>query len=175
MSMPNRTVIIAGNEPFEGQMETLLKALRQKLKEEVPEKHIAAIETVQFTVWNGSPGEIRTLVGGSKAQRSQNSASFIISDIDWAVQDFYQYCKIEERLTSKVCNDYKYAARRFLLSCKGEISRQAIRDFLSPYLEKAPKTYNNIIDDLRAFIERYLKRPELMQGFKHSHVPSNYE
>ena len=64
----------------------------------------------------------------------------MISDIDWAVQDFYQYCEIEERLTSKVCNDYKYAARRFLLSCEGEISRQAIRDFLSPYLQKAPKT-----------------------------------
>jgi hypothetical protein len=45
MSMANRTVIIAGNEPFEGQMETILKALRQKLKE-VPEKPIAAIETV---------------------------------------------------------------------------------------------------------------------------------
>ena len=28
---------------------------------------------------------------------------------------------------------------------------------------------------LRAFIERYLQKKELMEGFKHSHVPSNYE
>ena len=42
-------------------------------------------------------------------------------------------------------------------------------------MEKAPKTYNNIIDGLRAFIQRYLRKPELMNGFKHSHVPSNYE
>ena len=42
-------------------------------------------------------------------------------------------------------------------------------------MQKAPKTYNNIIDGLRAFIKRYLQKPELMNGFKHSHVPSNYE
>ena len=46
MSMPNRTVIVAGNEPSEGQMDTLLKALRQKLKEELLEKPIAASKTV---------------------------------------------------------------------------------------------------------------------------------
>jgi len=46
MSMSNRTVITAGNEPSEGQMETLLKALRQKLKEELLEKPIAASKTV---------------------------------------------------------------------------------------------------------------------------------
>lgn len=46
MSMPNRTVITAGNEPSEGQMETRLKALRQKLKEKLLEKPIAASKTV---------------------------------------------------------------------------------------------------------------------------------
>jgi integrase/recombinase XerD len=43
------------------------------------------------------------------------------------------------------------------------------------YLKKAPKTYNNIIDGLRAFIVRYLQKSQLMSGFKHTHVPSNYE
>jgi integrase len=61
------------------------------------------------------------------------------------------------------------------MSCNGGISRQSIREFLKPYLQKAPKTYNNIIDALRAFIKRYLQRPELMSGFKHGHVPSNFE
>jgi len=61
------------------------------------------------------------------------------------------------------------------LSCDGQLSRQAIREFLKPYLQKAPKTYNNVIDALRAFIKRYLQRPELMNGFKHGHVPSSYE
>ena len=103
----------------------------------------------------GSPGEIRTLVSGSKAQPSQNQASFVISDIDWVVSDFWQYCKIEERLSKKVARDYKNVAKRLLLSCDGQLSRQAIREFLKPYLHKAPKTYNNIIDALRAFIKRF--------------------
>jgi len=66
-------------------------------------------------------------------------------------------------------------AKRFLLSCNGEISRQTIREFLKPYLQKAPKTYNNIIDGLRAFIARYLQKSELMKGFKHTHVPTNFD
>lgn len=33
LSMPNRTVVVAGRETDEGQMNTLLKALKQKLKE----------------------------------------------------------------------------------------------------------------------------------------------
>jgi len=95
--------------------------------------------------------------------------------VDWVVSDFWQYCKFEERLSDKVSKDYKNVAKRFLLSCNGEMSRQAIREFLKPYLQKAPKTYNNIIDSLRAFIKRYLRKTELMDGFKHGHVPSNYD
>jgi hypothetical protein len=45
MPMPKRTVIMAGNEPSEGQMDTLLRALRQKLKEELLEEPIAASKT----------------------------------------------------------------------------------------------------------------------------------
>jgi hypothetical protein len=45
MSMPNRTVVM-GSAPYEGQMDTLLKALRQKLKEELFEKPIAESKTV---------------------------------------------------------------------------------------------------------------------------------
>ena len=122
-----------------------------------------------------SPGEIRTLVSGSKAQTIQNQASFTIKDIEWAVSDFWQYCKIEERLSKKVARDYKNVAKRLLFSCDGRLSRQAIREFLKPYLQMKPKTYNNIIDALRAFILRYLQNSELMNGFKHSHVPGNYE
>jgi len=123
----------------------------------------------------GSPEEIRTPISGSKAQRSSNQAYFVVRDVDWVVSDFWEYCKIEERLSDKVSRDYKNVAKRLLMSCNGKLSREAIRDFLRPYLEKAPKTYNNIIDGLRAFIQRYLQKSELMNGFKHSHVPSNYE
>ena len=42
-------------------------------------------------------------------------------------------------------------------------------------MQKAPKTYNNEIDGLRAFVLRYLQKPDLIRGFKHTHVPSNFE
>ncbi len=44
--MPNRTVVITDNESYEDQMDTLLKALRHKLKEELFEKTIAESKTV---------------------------------------------------------------------------------------------------------------------------------
>ncbi len=137
--------------------------------------NINTTNACESSVVFGSPGEIRTPVSGSRAQISQNCASLVIRDIDWAVSDFWQYCKIEERLSDKVSGDYKNVAKRLLASCDGELSRETIRDFLRPYLEKAPKTYNNIVDALRAFMKRYLQKPELMNGFKHSHVPCNFE
>jgi len=57
----------------------------------------------------------------------------------------------------------------------GEVSRQAVREFLKLYVEKAPRTYNNIIDALKAFIGRYLGKTDLLNGLKHTYVPENYE
>jgi integrase len=62
-----------------------------------------------------------------------------------------------------------------LLACNGEISRQSIRQFLEPYLDRPAKTYNNIVDGLKAFVLRYLQKPELINGFKHTHVPDNFD
>jgi hypothetical protein len=44
--MPNRTVITAGKETSEGQVDTLLQALKQRLKEDLLEKPIATYKTV---------------------------------------------------------------------------------------------------------------------------------
>ena len=61
------------------------------------------------------------------------------------------------------------------MACNGEISRQSIRRFLGPYLNRPAKTYNNIVDGLKAFVVRYLQKPELINGFKHTYVPDNFE
>jgi len=131
--------------------------------------------SIKYTLDIGSPGEIRTLVNGSRAQRSSNQTSFVINDIDWVVSDFWEYSKVEERLSKKVSKDYKNVARRLLKLSEGEVSRQAVRDFLKLYVEKAPRTYNNIIDALKAFIGRYLGKTDLLNGLKHTYVPENYE
>jgi integrase len=55
------------------------------------------------------------------------------------------------------------------------VSREAIRNLLKMYLNKKPRTYNNIIDALKAFIGRYLGRVELLNGLKHTYVPENFD
>ena len=100
----------------------------------------------------GSPGEIRTPVDGSKAQE----LVLKIDDIDTTVSDFHEYCRVQERLSKRVSKDYKNVTRRLLHISNGEVSTKAIRDLLKLYLNKAPRTYNNIIDALKAFIDKYL-------------------
>jgi integrase len=58
---------------------------------------------------------------------------------------------------------------------KGIVSRESIRAYLQSYLGKAPKTYNNQLCGLRAFIGRFLGLPELMNGFKKAHEGNNHE
>jgi len=91
------------------------------------------------------------------------------------ISKFYDYCYVDERLEPRVARDYRNIARRFIKFSKGTISRETIRSYLSTYLNKAPKTYNNQLDGLRAFIARFLRAPELMEGFKKAHQNSNYE
>jgi hypothetical protein len=45
MSMPNRTVIVAGRDAEEGQVDALLKALKRKLKQELTETPCIACGT----------------------------------------------------------------------------------------------------------------------------------
>ena len=99
----------------------------------------------------------------------------MIENIDKTISDFWDHCKVVERLSKKVSKDYKNVTRRFLRHSNGEVSRQAIREFLKLYLAKAPRTYNNIVDALKAFVGRYLGKTEFLNGLKHSYVPENYE
>lgn len=85
---------------------------------------------------------------------------------------FREYCIIDERLALRVAKDYKNTALRFLSFTNGEVSRESIRAYLSSYLDKKPKTYNNQLCGLNAFVGRFLKRKDLMDGFKKAHQES---
>jgi integrase len=89
--------------------------------------------------------------------------------------DFRKYCSVDERLGARVCKDYKNTALRFLRFSKGLVSRESVRAYLESYLRKAPKTYNNQLCGLKAFVGRFLKRKDLMEGFKKAHEDSHYE
>jgi len=73
-----------------------------------------------------------------------------IDDVGDVVSDSWEYCVVDKRLSKSVAKDYKNIARRFLKHSNGGISRSTIRSYLNSYLSKAPKTYNNQLDGLRA-------------------------
>jgi intergrase/recombinase len=98
-----------------------------------------------------------------------------IRDAKSVVSKFQEHCAIDERLQPRVCRDYRNTVLRFLRFTKGEVSQESVRAYLSSYVEKAPKTYNNQLCGLRAFVMRFLKRKELMEGFKKAHEDSNLE
>jgi len=102
-------------------------------------------------------------------------ASLRIRDLKSVALEFHKHCTIDERLEARVCRDYRNTALRFLRFTKGEVSQESVRAYLSSYVEKAPKTYNNQLCGLRAFVMRFLKRKELMEGFKKAHEDSNFE
>ena len=104
-----------------------------------------------------------------------NMASLRIRDAKSVASEFHKHCAIDERLEVRVCRDYKNTALRFLRFTKGEVSQESIRAYLSSYVDKAPKTYNNQLCGLRAFVMRFLKRKELMEGFKKAHEDSDVE
>ena len=111
----------------------------------------------------GSPEEIRTPVAGSKANEIK------IEDMEDTVSKFIVHCKINERLEKSVYSHYKWDVKRFLLHSSGIVSPESLRSYLATYLDKSPKSYNNQLDGLRAFIKRFLGRPEIIKDFKKAH------
>ena len=99
----------------------------------------------------------------------------LVQDVDKALAEFWDYCVVTERLTERVSGDYQQIAKRLLKLANGMVSQKTIRDYLATYLNKAPKTYNNQLDGLRAFIGRYFKRPDLMKGYKKAYQPQDYQ
>ncbi|MDH5448831.1 MAG: integrase [Candidatus Bathyarchaeota archaeon] len=98
-----------------------------------------------------------------------------ISNLEKTISDFAVYLTIDERLTKRMVKQYQYIAIRFLKHSKGIVSRDAIRSYLQGYLSMKPSTYNNQIKGLKAFIMRYLGRPEIVFGFRKAPLLNNYE
>jgi integrase len=69
-------------------------------------------------------------------------------------------------------SEYGFEVLRF---AKGEVSQESVRAYLSSYVGKKPKAYNNQLCGLRAFVMRFSKRKEMMESFKKAHEDSNPE
>ena len=56
--------------------------------------------------------------------------------------------------------------KRFLKNADGVVSYETIKNYLATYIDKAPKTYNSQITNLRRFVRDYLGYKELVGSFK---------
>ena len=105
----------------------------------------------------------------------RNSACVKIRNVEKTISDFAVYLSIDERLSKRVVRDYKYTVRRFLNQSRRLVNREALRSYLKHYVSKKPSTYNNQLKGLRAFIMRYLGRPEIILGFRKAPVLDNFD
>jgi integrase len=102
-----------------------------------------------------------------------NSTQIKVRNIEKIVSDFVTYLTIDERLSKRVAKAYKYTALKYLQRSNRVVSRDTVRNYLKHYIPMKPSTYNNQLKGLRAFIMRYLGRPEIIFGFRK--VPVQYE
>jgi len=72
--------------------ETEIVAHKQQMLKEIRETQ--SQKSINSCLSVGSPGEIRTLISGSRAQIVQNQSSFVINDVDWTVSDFGSIAKL---------------------------------------------------------------------------------
>ena len=105
----------------------------------------------------------------------RNSACVKIRNVEKTISDFVVYLSIDERLSKRVVRDYKYTVRRFLNKSVGLVNRETLRSYLKYYVSMKPSTYNNQLKGLRAFIMRYLGRPEIILGFRKAPVLDNFD
>jgi intergrase/recombinase len=75
----------------------------------------------------------------------------------------------------RVAKGYRQYAARFLKLSGGVISEGTVRQYLTIFLSKKPKTYNNQLEGLRSFVGRFLNRMDVMDRFKPVWQPSSYE
>ena len=88
-------------------------------------------------------------------QKSLNSTSTRV-DPETLLPDFQRFLQLNMRLESRTVRDTLLMARRFLSSCSGFISYDAVARYLEVYSLKAPKTYNSQITGLRRLLRDYM-------------------
>ncbi len=116
----------------------------------------------------GPPGiEPRNFFGKELSLRKLN--------IEKTLKEYRDFCLVNRGMQPRVAKDYCEYAARFLKSSNGVVSEATVRDYLSTFLSKKPKTYNNQLEGLRSFVGRFLNRMDVMDRFKRVWQPTSYE
>jgi hypothetical protein len=86
---------------------------------------------------------------------------------------YYDFCVVNRGMQIRVAKDYLEYATRFLKSCQRVISGGSVRQYLTIFLSKKPKIYDNQLEGLRSFVGRFLNRMDIMERFKRVWQPSS--
>ena len=82
------------------------------------------------------------------------------------LSEYEEFLRINMRLAPITVETSVQIAKRFLKSTNNIVSYETIKNYLATYLDKAPKTYNSQITDLRRFIRDFLGCEDLIKSFK---------
>ncbi len=112
-------------------------------------------------------------VAGSNPAPSTNFGKIDLKQVSLLPKNYYhllpeykQFLKVNLRLEDTTIRESVGNITRFLMQSKGNTDYNSVRQYLSGYLSKKPKTYNSQITDLRRFVRDFLGNKELLSTFK---------
>jgi site-specific recombinase XerD len=88
--------------------------------------------------------------------------------------DFYDFCRVDLRLSDKTEKDYRRKIRRFLAALGKpveETTAEDARDWLRPLADGSPNTEGNALKPLRAFLGDFMRMPETVATFASKKAP----
>jgi len=88
---------------------------------------------------------------------------------DEILSKFKEFCEIDLQLMKRTVKEHVWQVRRFfkaLNKAPDEINDQDIREYLTPFKEKSPATYANVLISLRRFFRDFIGKKEVIESFR---------
>jgi integrase len=95
-------------------------------------------------------------------------------DGDGLLLRFYDFCRVDLRLTDNTAKEYRRHMRRFLETAKkpaGSVTAEDVREVLKPLTNGSANTYGNVLKPLKIFFRDFMKMPEVIESFKFRKAP----
>jgi len=83
-----------------------------------------------------------------------------------SIKEYEEFLRINMRLERITVKTSCEVITRFLKFANNTVSYETIKNYLTTYIDKKPKTYNSQITELRRFVRDYLGHENLIRTFK---------
>ena len=129
--------------------------------------------------WDSNPrrptpaGPPREYVWKPSDKRIENIENKRI-DVNRLLNEFKMFCKVDLQLADLTIKLHVREVKRFLEKSKLNpytLSRNDLRGYLLTYSDKNPYVYKTVLAALKRFFRDFLKRPEVVEGFRFPKYP----